>query len=243
MTIEIPNFSHRHKFWFYVRKAIFQGILPISLAILTFFDFVKQMASVNGHYAAYTHIYFYTSLILFLYAQLKVILEFIFSTCADDIVFKKEVNLTQTTQNLLLSIQIANSSDEHFMIVIRRIFKLRYCNTKFFKYIDRICWLLGLDSPILIPYDIVSKLGNVKEDVNLDNECAYLHTTLTNLYTYHPTKYNAVDTEMTNISRAGKATESDNLLPRVVVTEMDKTINDLKKELFNKEEKLGTPNV
>ncbi|AYV85294.1 MAG: hypothetical protein Satyrvirus9_20 [Satyrvirus sp.] len=222
----------KYKFWFYFRKAIFQGFLPALLALMTFWDFIKQ-TSENNNSHMYTHLYLYTSSILFLYSQLRIILEFIFSICSDDIIFKKEVNLVQTTPELLLSFHMSESSNEHFIIIIKKIFKLRYSNSSFFKYVDKICWFLGVDSPILIPYDVISKLGNVKNDLTQENEESFLHTTLSNLCTYHPTKYNSIGCDKS---------ETDELLPKVVITKLDKSINDLQQELFNKQE-IGNINV
>ena len=105
---------HQRKFWFYVRKAIFQGIIPIIFGFLTFYDLVKQTTNpVRGQ--MYNHMYFYTSLILFIYAQAKIILEFVFAICADDIVFKKEISLTQTMPAVLLSEELQND----FIIIIK----------------------------------------------------------------------------------------------------------------------------
>ncbi|XWV25167.1 hypothetical protein QJ856_gp0605 [Tupanvirus deep ocean] len=240
MAIKIPNFVHRYKFWFYFRKGLFQVFFPILLAFMSFCDFVNQSGKENNGYA-YDHLYFYTSLILFMYTGMRYILEFIFAMSSDDIIFKKEINLNQTTPELLLSMNMTNSqTDLHFMITIKKIFKLRYSNSPYFKYIDKACWFLGIDSPILIPENIVKRLGNLKENLTLDNEETFLHTTLLNLYAHHPRQYDVVPVD-DGFNHASSMEES--LVPKRVITREDKTICDLQKELFNKQNDMLVPNV
>ena|SRR5271154_3333869 len=191
MPTKVPTLMNQYKFWFYVRKAIFQGCCPIILAFMTFYDIVKQAADENkGKF--YFHIYFYTSLILFLYTQSRVVLEFIFSICSDDIIFKKEIDLTQTTPELILPNGFMNMSDTstiNFIIIIRKIYKLRYSKSLFFRSISKLCWLLGIDGPILIPYEIVCRLTNANIPLTRQNEQQLLYMTLDNLCLYHPTKH------------------------------------------------------
>lgn len=229
---------HKQKFWFYFRKAIFQGLLPLVLALGTFLDFVKQ-TSLDKPTHAYTHLYFYTSLILFVYSQLRVVLELIFSMCSDDVIFKKEINFDHSVSLQMVSSQIINSSAEHYMVVIKKIFKLRYSDLAIFKMIDSMCWFLGIDTPILIPNEVVAKLGNVKDKLTEDNEEAFLYTTLSNLYTYHPNQYNNM---MTNLNYGSISEEEPDLIPNVIISKLDKSINDLQRELFNKKE-IGKANV
>ena len=239
MHINIPYFVHHHKFWFYFRKAIFQGFFPIFLALLTFSDFVKQTTTENSG-RAYNHLYFYTSLILFLYAQMKIILEFIFAICAEDVIFKKEVNLNKTTSQLLLSFDMDNVSNDHFIVTIKKIYKLRYSNYTFFRQVDKLCWFFGLDSPILIPQELISKLTNSKNNIdeeNDENEDALLHTTLLNLYAYHPEKYNSPTVQV------GRNNEKQYLIPKMIITPVDKSINNMQRLLFNKETTIADPNV
>lgn len=246
MTITIPNFVHHNKFNFYFRKALFQVFLPVLLAFLSFCDFVSQSGKENNGYA-YNHLYFYTSLILFFYASARYFLDFIFSICADDIVFKKEVDLTQTTPDLILAINIDdepknyNSNNDHFIIVIKKIFKIRFSGSIFFHYIVKICDFLGIDCPILIPSDVISKLTNYEEFPTLENEDVLLQKTLTNLYSYNPTKYNVIpvtddDYDMETLLR-------ENIVPKYIISKMDKTINDIQKELFNRPNNIATVNI
>ena len=245
MSTAVSNFTHRYKFWFYFRKGLFQVLFPILLTFMTFCDFVKQSGQLQNGYAYY-NLYFYTSLILFLYTGMNRILEFIFSLCSDDIIFKKEIDLTRTTPQLLLSSNLTREhdtvSDEHYIIIVKKIFKLRYSKSLFFTYVTTICWFLGIDSPILIPHDIAKKLGNIKNNLTLDNEDSIMQTTLTNLYSYHPRFYEVkpiMDDDDDNLLDSLE----DGLVPKRVITKMDKTICDMQKELFNKENDIDFPNV
>ena len=171
---------------------------------------------------------------------MKIILEFIFSTCSEDIIFKKEINLNKTTSQLLVSMDMENISNDHFIITIKKIFKLRYANSNFFKRIDKICWFVGIDSPILIPYEMVMKLSNVKNNIDEENEHAILHSTLANLYAYHPSKYSSPPVGPLN---SAQHNERQILIPKTIVTQLDKTINNMQKQLFNKEDTIPDPNV
>ena len=246
MSTSVSNFTHRYKFWFYFRKGLFQILFPILLAFMTFCDFVKQSGQSHNSYAYY-YLYFYTSLILFLYSGMNRILEFIFSLCADDIIFKKEINLSHTTPQLLISSNLAREHDgpscEHYIIIVKKIFKLRYSKSLFFAYVTTICWFLGIDCPILIPNDIAKKLGNIKNNLTIDNEDSFMRTTLTNLYSYHPRFYEVTPIIDEDYDENLLDSLEDGLVPKRVITKMDKTICDMQKELFNKENDIDFPNV
>lgn len=234
----MPNFIHHYKFWFYFRKCMFQVFLPVLLAFMSFCDFINQSGKEYSY--SYNHLYFYTSLILFLYGAMRYVLDFIFSICSVDVIFKKEIGLNETT-NFSIS-DISEISNEHFIVVIKKIFKLRYSKLSFFKNINKLCWFLGINGPILIPYEIITKLGNVKNILTEENEDLFLHTTLTNLYTYHPQKFNLVRMPEEQIPQTDDIIH-ENLIPKILITQTDKMIGEMQKELFNKEADIGSPNV
>lgn len=249
-VITIPNFVHHDKFGFYLRKALFQVFLPIFLAFLSLCDFVNQSGKQNNGYA-YNHLYFYTSLILFFYASAKYCLDFIFSTCADDIVFKKEINLEQTTPDLILAIniddigsdnQISFGKNDHFIILIKKIFKIRFSDFSFFQNIVKMCDFLGIECPILIPIEVISRLTNNGSAPTIENEEAILQTTLYNLYSYRPQKYR-IEPELDDENMDPESLLRENLIPRHIVSRLDKTINDIQKELFNRPSKMSAVNV
>ena len=240
MAITIPSFVHHSKFGFYFRKAFFQAFLPILLAFMSFCDFVNQIGKENNGYS-YNHLYFYTSFILFCYALAKYLLDYIFSVCADDIIFKKEINLAQTTPDLLLSLNLGDQSNDNFLIVIKKIFKIRFSNSIFFQYIIKSCDFLGIDCPILIPLEVVLRLTN-QHGYNLDNEDILLQTTLSNLYSYHPKKYDVVP-RMDDDNMDQESLLIENLVPKFIVSTLDKTISDIQKELFNRPNNIPAVNV
>lgn len=206
---------HQYKFWFYVRKAIFQGCIPIILAFITFYGMQKF----------YVRLYLFTASILFIYSQLRVILEFIFSVCSDDILFKKEIDLSQTTPDLFLSVNLSNPQNSEFLFIVKKIFKLRYSGNPVFQIIYKLCWLMGIDSPVLIPIEIVNKL--IKHRIiNHTNEHELLSTTISKLYHYHP---NQLDVELSQV-----LTESakQNLINKEITPELNEEIRRVKKELF-----------
>jgi len=240
MAIRVPNIVHRHKFWYYTRKALFQWILPAFLIFLTFIDIVDRTNN-DPHSKFYQHLYFYTSLILFIYSQLQIALKYIFSICADKIVFRKEISLSQTTPDLLLSMNLSDTSSGNSVIVTRKIFKLRYSDLRFFKYIDKICWFAGFDSPLLIPYEIVSKLTKDQSNsrkkllITQKNEKEILNSTLNNLYTYHPTKYNIITNNYTSTDIFSpepiEYSTKETLLKKLPL-DIDQSIHELQKEIY-----------
>lgn len=191
----VQKFLRHNKFWFYLRKAIFQGLLPVILAFITFIDVAKNGSTNNPNNKSYSHLYFYTAFILFLYSTIKIVLEFIFAISSDNVIFRKEMNLTNT-----MSLNLANSiSDSHTIIVIRKIFKLRYSDNKLFILIDKLCLFMGMDSPVLIPLEIVQKFINTNESIDISNlsdnqtETELLHRTLDQLSSYQVTSYKNLD--------------------------------------------------
>jgi hypothetical protein len=240
MPIKVPSFVHRYKFWFYFRKAIFQGVIPIILAFITFIDF---SSSSNSPGATASKLYFYTSLILFLYAQIRVILDFIFSICSDDVVFKKEINLANTVPDLIMTTNLSNESDGNLIIIVKKIFKLRYSDSNFFKYMYQLCWFMGIDSPVLIPADIVygltNKSANNIQQMNQQNEYSFLNTVLNNLYVYRPPQYEIVPTnDLPEENNSQKDQAYTSFLPKY--TDNEQTIYHLKYELFNMPPKRDT---
>jgi hypothetical protein len=207
---------------YYFRKMIFQVILPIVLAIFSYLDYSYQIYSEpNSNNHIYLHLYFYTFTILLFYACIKYILEYIFSICSEDIIFKKEISLDKTINLQLYDYHL----DNHTMITIRKVFKIRFSKMKFFEKISAISWYIGLDCPIIIPSSIISKLTD--NESNLNDE-SLLHTTLSNIYHYQPRLY--------NISPVDNLDGNENLgVSRQVITKTDRNICQMQKELFGKE--------
>lgn len=241
MSIKIPSFVHKHRKWFYFRKAIFQAILPFILVIITIIDFIHQRE--NSH--AKSYLYYYTLSIIIIYNFIKEFMIFMFSNCADDVIFNKVVDISRTTKDLKLSFNIEHNPNEHHVVIIRKIFRLRYSNNLFFKFIDKMCWMLGIDSPILIPQDIIVKLGNVKDGtLNPETEQAFLHTTINNLYLHNTPELNDFDSTIPSTIPTYTATNfidgdydllehsKENLLQHRKLTKLDISISNLKMDLF-----------
>lgn len=228
--------NYEYKRWFLFRKGIFQVFLPILLAFITFVNYVDQSGNDNSY--AYHHLYFYTSLILFLYGSVSHILNFIFSICSDDVMFKKEISLDKTTTQLFLPSVTDLRSDNYFIIIIKKIFKLRYSNSQFFVYIDKVCWYLGIDSPILIPANVVNRLNKTKNISESENDDSILKMTLINLYNYHPTLYEVKPLVEIDDNTNTATIENTSLMPNKVITHVDRMICDLQKDLFNKDNEI-----
>lgn len=244
MDISITVAPRSRKYWFYLRKGVFQVFFPILLGFMSFCDYFNHSENINQK--TYNHLYFYTSLILLFYASARYILEFIFSMCSEEVIFKKEMNINHTVSDIFLSTNLSDVCDNHVMIITKKIFKIRYSQMPFFIYVDKICWFLGIDSPILISEEIINKLSNVRTQITDDNEEIILHSTLTNLSKYHPKQYNIVpvnDASDTILDIEDNISENNFLLPRIIITKLDKSINEMQMDLFNRKSEAYEPNV
>jgi hypothetical protein len=212
MAIRVPNVFHQHKTWFYFRKAFFQMFLPVLVT------FLALIGAANGK-----GYYFFFAFTLFIYGAMRAVLDFIFDTCSDEMIFKKEINLEGTVSNLMMSANMESGYGDNMLTVIKKIYKLRYSDSGFFKFIDKMCWFMGLDGPILIPFDIVKQMTNVRDVPTAENEFNVLKMTVHNIYTYQPTEYVSSDSLQDpyplNTSLLRPAT-------------LDQSINHVKKELF-----------
>lgn len=208
MAIDIPIYPHRNRKWFFVRKGLFQLLLPGLLAAISFFGYLVH--DEEGY--AYTDLYFYTMIVLFCYQGMKYLLEYIFAICSDDIVFKKPIDLERTIPNIILATDLSGHSDQH-VIVIKKLFKLRYSASSLFIKMTQLCWFLGLDCPILIPWELIRDL-----DIDPSNDQMSLMTTLDRIYNFQPSIYNLVSDE--NVSKP-------------VIRKSDQSICDVKRGLFD----------
>lgn len=187
MGLKIPQLIHQYKFWFYVRKAIFQGFIPLLIGIITFYDLANNIESGLGT-NLYAQLYVYTSLILFLYGTTGTVLNFIFDLCSDDIIFRKDIDLEQTVPNIMLSMHLDSQTSDSFIIIVKKIFKLRFSNSWFFISITKLCWWLGMDCPTLIPYELVKDFMHGDIKLSMKNERHIMHSALDLLYKFHPVK-------------------------------------------------------
>lgn len=207
----------------------------------------------------YSHLFIYTSSMFFFYTQLKALLEYIFSISSDSVIFKKELGRDNTTPQLLSSFTTSSHST-HKIVLIKRVFKLKHSNSKFFIFIDKLCMVMGLDSPLLIPQNVVEKLANHRGDLSKVDENILMHETLANLYAYHPNKYSMVplpnhnnnnnnnhNNNHSQLESHPNPTEASNLLPTdsysqsnqsnqpIIISKLDKTICDLQGSLYNRD--------
>lgn len=213
MRFTVPKLSKKDRYWFYLRKGFFQVFMPIILGIITLWDYGES----KNKSSAYDHLYFYTALILFIHQSIKKFLDFLFSYCADNVIFKKKFNLEKTSELLL-----TETTENHPMIVIRKVFKLRYSDSPIIEKITQLCWYAGIDCPVFIPKDVVDKL---KINTNTNNEDELLHNTIQSLYDYQPQLYNVIPVVDLRDS-AGEEIMDD--------TPDDAQVTDMQNALFNK---------
>lgn len=183
MSISIPIYPHRNRKWFFVRKGLFQLMLPGLLVAISWYDWLM---SETGE-PVYSSLYCYIAAILFGYAGIIKVLKYLFTICADNIVFKKPIDLEKTVPNIVLANDLETGNAYQGVIVIKKLFKLRYSSSIFFVKITQACWFLGLDCPILIPWELIKDL-----DIDYSDDNLSLHTTIDRIYNFQPSVYNLV---------------------------------------------------
>lgn len=139
------------RFWFYIRKSIFQGLIPIILKMITVFDFYR-----NASETYYYQLYFYTAVLIAFHSCIGIALDPLFSICSEHVVYRKPIDLSRTTDPLIFSMQM-NAHPQNEVIVVRRVFKPRYCKYRMLKWIAKMCWVLGMDCPILLTEEEVEE--------------------------------------------------------------------------------------
>lgn len=156
-----------YKFWFYVRKAVFQGVIPILTTIITFYDLAHITNNVGK---VFNNIYIYSTSILFFYGLINTVNTFISNTCGTDVVFKRDFNedADQQIENAMFS--ASETIGERPIVVIKRIFKLKYSGSYFFIFVSKFCWMIGMDCPILIPKYIVDRAGVAARTANMSEK-------------------------------------------------------------------------
>lgn len=147
-----------YKFWFYFRKAIFQGVVPIVTAFVTFYD-------IRSGYIY--DIYIYTSTVLFVYGIFGTIIQFISDICSINVGFQEDFNVTNSRQ-----IEAAVVSKQP-MTVIKKVFKIKYSNSLFFSCLSSFCWWIGYDCPILIPHHVVNRINERVSDTDVIQSYVY----------------------------------------------------------------------
>lgn len=172
---------NEYLFWFFFRRGIFQVFLPIALGLMTYFDFFTQKSN-DPDKMFYHYIYFYTSLILFIYAILGYIIRYIFDMTSSNVIFIKDLDETSSLLN-----------KKNIIININEIFDLKYSKNIFLKFISNICWLLGINSPVFISYKILEKIN--------PSYFISLNETLHNLYNYEKEfiTYDSIEYEISKL--------------------------------------------
>ena len=186
MAVKVPRVIHQYKFWFYIRKFIFQQIFPFMMGLVTFYDLTQNINSPTNIF--YKRIYIYTSLFLTIYTSIQFILNFIFEVTSDDIVFRKEINLENTINDLVLSSNLEDYSQINYIVTIQRVFKIRFSSSWYFLTLSQTCWYLGIETPILIPQELVDELLQGK-DIVVHNEQFLIQTIIDNIYQFHPIRH------------------------------------------------------
>ena len=136
--------------------------------------------------------------------------------------------------DLIMTTNLSTNNNNNVIIIVKKIFKLRYSSSSFFKNMYQLCWFMGIDSPVLIPDNIVSALDTKQINQHLviddQNENSLLNSVLNNLYTYQQPEYEMVPTYELPDNSNGSNTKDN--APLLRTTYNEKTIDHLKYELF-----------
>jgi hypothetical protein len=195
------------KFWFKIRKGIFQVLLPSILGFYTLFGYAQ-----NSETGTYSHLYFYTALILLTQTIFRHISEYIFDICSVSVIIK---NSDTRPSN----VQILN---------IVRVFKTKYSSMKYLEKTVQVCNFLGIDSPIFIPYQVVEAF-TMETDNKTDEEI--ITSTIDMIDNHKPVIYQAVNLGLID-DQAPPHVHSMDRAPQRIITSLDASIKDLRFEIF-----------
>lgn len=156
-------------------------------------------------------------------------LEYIFSIYSETIIFKKNFNKNSNNGVLFFSGGDSTFMDTHFICVTKQIYKLKYSGSKFFIVIDKMCWFMGIDSPVLIPIDVIKNLNNNMLDNNNDDNDSNQHDMLNKLI-YELFGYNTdlsdVSSDMDSETNTRINMSSDSVLDKPLIDKSHYKKND-----------------
>jgi hypothetical protein len=190
MASYLKYFLKHPKLWFYFRKFLFQGLLPSTIAFLTLIDIFINVSSGTS---IFINVYFYSSLLLFLYTTINIIIMFIFNICADSYVVIK--NVKRHMKSLVFVGEPSSQVKPPKLMLVRSIYKPRYSDSMFLKRLNNFCDLLGIDSPIIIPSFVIRIFTNHSDAITNLNDISLLQMTLDELQKYPIIKKPHLDNE------------------------------------------------
>lgn len=209
-------------FWFIFRRCFFNIIVPILLIILALCCFIIKI-----DYAVRISTIIIILLILYwLIINSSVIIFSLFAnTYVIQIKLKKDINNIDDSCGTFL---------EYQAVTIKKIYDIRCSASKYFILLNKIYFYLGISTPIFVPNDIVKKMTNIDCYDKCDNNIL-LDSLLHNLFIYRPFKFKSVLTT--------DNPKIESLLPKMIISEIDKSIYNVQSEIFGKQYELGEINI
>lgn len=238
LTSILVDIIERPLFWFYFRKALFQIFIPIFLATISLCNFMRQSVDSTNHHL-YSHLYFYTSILLIAYTCMKYVIEFIFNMTTITINIRENDNIANTPGLNMINI---TNSDKYAPTFSKKITKIKYSDNKIYIKLVKLCWILGIDCPILVPYDIIKKLLGRINICTIKNDKALLFAFLESAYNYKPDLYALVMPQDVEISIEPEI-NGEYMIPQRIISRLDESICLLQKELFGIENDFIKENV
>lgn len=210
---KMENIIKSEKFYFYCRKILFQIVIPGLLAIISIINFIK-----NEESHMYNSLYFYIWVFLMIYTGFKYTIEFVFKNC-----------------NIKILTKLSNTSIENNTYIpykTIRFIKLRYSSYNVFIKLEKLCWILGLDSPTFVSGEVLAKLLQLDVMPTDANDDIILDEFMTKLYDYRPKliKIQLNDTSTNSDNQVENS--SDNLIDNII-TKSDYCIYRLQKHVYN----------
>lgn len=200
------------KFWFKVRKGIFQVLLPGILGFYTLFGYAQDSDS-----GTYSHLYFYTALLLMTQTFFRHFAEYLFDLCSVSVIAG--------------DIELARQANSRLINIIR-VFKTKYSTSGYLEKIVQLCGLLGIETPIFIPRQVVEAFGEEAEN-RTDEEI--VGSTIDFIQSYRPVVYQMVSLGMESPSVREEVTDRPQhheRAPKRIITSLDASIGDLQFEIF-----------
>jgi hypothetical protein len=204
------------EFWFNFRKIFFQIILAKGLIPIIILDYLVNFSlfqKING--------IIIFSLILFI--SFCKFLKYFFEITSQRILIKRRCRSEKTS----IVVMDIGTSNIFYVTDLINVFHLKYSDSSLIRLAKSIGTFVGINTPIIIPVEVVTRLGFIIENNN--NDIATLENIISNLHNYQPYDFDHV-----RISDDNEFNDIESLIPKQFISPIDSKIISIKKDLFGK---------
>lgn len=203
-------------FWFNFRKVFFQIILPKGLIPIIILNYLVNF----GFFQKINEIII-VSLILF--TCFFKFLKYFFEITSQKILIKRRCRSEKTS----IFVMDIGTSNIFYVTDLINVFHLKYSDSSIIRLIKSVGIFFGMNTPIIIPVEVVKRLGFIIE--NNKNDITTLENLISNIYNYQTYEFDHMQ-----ISDDNELNDIESLIPKQFVSPIDSKIISIKKELLGK---------